>query len=129
MTIEICSRQRAIAEGRLKYYTGVPCKNGHLSQRYVLGYFCIACISGRSEIVKNERDRNRTKPIPTEHLPVANYPEYYTRMEFAVNADIREVVKDFVDFANHWSESDLEPNQLALVIKYMEALKKAEQFR
>lgn len=41
------SRKEAMAAGVDRYFTGRPCKNGHLSERYVLGT-CIACDRERS---------------------------------------------------------------------------------
>lgn len=40
---EIISRKEAIARGLNKYFTGKPCINGHVSERYVRGYQCIKC--------------------------------------------------------------------------------------
>lgn len=43
--MEIISRQEAIRLGRNKYFTGRPCKNGHVAERYVQGCICRDCIS------------------------------------------------------------------------------------
>lgn len=39
---DIISRKQAKALGLKRYYTGVPCKNGHLAERYVGGH-CVEC--------------------------------------------------------------------------------------
>lgn len=41
--MEILSRQQAIAKGLKYYYTGEPCKHGHLSKRVVRNYGCYQC--------------------------------------------------------------------------------------
>lgn len=40
--VQIVSKADAIAAGSTKYYTGVPCKYGHLAERYVFGG-CVEC--------------------------------------------------------------------------------------
>jgi hypothetical protein len=41
---EISTRKEAIEQGRPKYYTGKPCKNGHYSQRYSVSGACLQCV-------------------------------------------------------------------------------------
>lgn len=50
------TRQQAIANGEQKFYTGKPCKRGHLSPRNTLMGYCIAC---RNESQKAERAKTR----------------------------------------------------------------------
>lgn len=42
--MEIIERQAAMRKDLTKFYTGRPCKNGHLSYRYVKSGGCAACI-------------------------------------------------------------------------------------
>jgi hypothetical protein len=37
------TRKAAILSGESWYYTGKPCKNGHLSRRYTLNGICEEC--------------------------------------------------------------------------------------
>lgn len=37
------TRQEARQQGAPRYFTGVPCKNGHLSERYTKHAKCVAC--------------------------------------------------------------------------------------
>lgn len=39
----VISREEAARTGSKRYYTGVPCKKGHLSQRWVCNTQCLAC--------------------------------------------------------------------------------------
>ena len=57
--MEIISREQAISTGSKKYFTGIPCKNGHISERYVTGYFCVMCLRGKPESIYT--DSNRTE--------------------------------------------------------------------
>jgi hypothetical protein len=43
--MEIITRKMAAANGDRKYYTGVPCKSGHLAERYTKSGTCAACIA------------------------------------------------------------------------------------
>lgn len=44
----IKDRQRAILEGRKRYFTGKPCSRGHVSERYVKGHMCVECAADKS---------------------------------------------------------------------------------
>lgn len=50
--MEIITRSEAVSKGFKKYFTGVPCKNGHISQRYTVSTLCLAC---NAEAQKNQR--------------------------------------------------------------------------
>lgn len=41
---ELISRDDAAAAGLLRYFTGVPCKRGHIAQRYVSTSSCMQCL-------------------------------------------------------------------------------------
>ena len=41
---EIISRKEAKSRGLKKYFTGKPCKHGHIAERYVDGGGCKDCI-------------------------------------------------------------------------------------
>lgn len=46
-TMEIITRQEAIDAGLKKYFTGNPCKRGHVSERYVSSAGCCECDAAR----------------------------------------------------------------------------------
>tara|TARA_R110001583_G_scaffold169768_1_gene322850 strand:- start:254800 stop:255279 length:480 start_codon:yes stop_codon:yes gene_type:complete len=41
--MEVISREEAKAQGLRRYFTGEPCRQGHLSERYVIGKRCVEC--------------------------------------------------------------------------------------
>ena len=43
------TRKQAMAQGLKHYFTGVPCKNGHISQRTTSDYTCVACNQANTE--------------------------------------------------------------------------------
>ena len=38
----------AKAQGLKRYYTGKPCKHGHMDERYVSAHACVTCIDERA---------------------------------------------------------------------------------
>lgn len=46
--MELCSRDDAIARGLKRYYTGLPCSRGHVTERFVKGYLCYGCSDERA---------------------------------------------------------------------------------
>lgn len=42
---QLISRQAAYAAGLRRFYTGQPCRKGHIAERYVSTGGCIACLS------------------------------------------------------------------------------------
>lgn len=55
----ILSREEAKASGRTRYFDGVPCKNGHVCERYTLKGQCVECVSSanRTYCLKNPQKR------------------------------------------------------------------------
>lgn len=56
--IKIISRQDAISGGQTRYFTGKPCKYGHVAERMVSTRACLEC--------KSEREKRRSKRVLTE---------------------------------------------------------------
>lgn len=61
---EIISRAEAKAKGLKRYFTGKPCKHGHVSERYIGGKFCIQCEKVRDN---NESTNKRKKSYQKEY--------------------------------------------------------------
>lgn len=53
--MEIISRKEALARGMNKFFTGKPCKNGHIEPRRIHNSVCMGCIrvAGRKWYAKN----------------------------------------------------------------------------
>ncbi len=45
MNSEIISRREAQANGLKRFFTGIPCKYGHVAERSVAGQYCVKCNS------------------------------------------------------------------------------------
>ncbi len=46
------ARQKALQEKAKKYFTGLPCKHGHISERFTKNRSCVACYE---EFLKRKR--------------------------------------------------------------------------
>lgn len=66
---ELISRREAKSRALLRYFTGKPCKQGHLTERYVSSTRCIRCVA----------DRNARPDVKA--LVVAASAAYYAREE------------------------------------------------
>lgn len=49
--MEIISRKEAKAKGLVRYFTGVPCTNGHIAERYTKKSMCTVCKLERNRAV------------------------------------------------------------------------------
>jgi hypothetical protein len=54
------NREQAMALGLKRYFTGKPCKHGHIAERYVSSGMCLEC--SRAQVAKwNAAHRERVK--------------------------------------------------------------------
>ena len=68
---EKMKRRQAQELGLKKYFTGKPCKNGHLSERYI-GGVCISCVDERNNTNKDKFNECRMiKKICKSYVPPA----------------------------------------------------------
>ena len=72
--MEIVTFEDAKARGLGRYFTGKPCKRGHVCDRYVSSYHCVEC--------GNDRDKEWKKNNPEKRNAVQR--EYAQRNEAAV---------------------------------------------
>lgn len=61
MADAIISRDEALAQGLLRYFTGEPCKHGHVAERYVKNRACLEC-NHITQINKPRKQRKRADP-------------------------------------------------------------------
>jgi hypothetical protein len=52
--MDLVTRKQAIENGESRYFTGKPCKRGHISERYVNNSSCLSC-AGAGEGVNYHR--------------------------------------------------------------------------
>lgn len=55
--MEISSRKNAILKGHKRYYSGMACKNGHVTERYASNNICVDCLEKKPRVRKgSEKD-------------------------------------------------------------------------
>lgn len=56
--MELITRDEAIARGLKRFFTGKPCKHGHITERFVKGWLCYGCSDARAkQWVSENKDR------------------------------------------------------------------------
>lgn len=60
--MRIIDRDSAIEEGLVRFFTGVPCKHGHTSDRYTLSGGCVTCMALKVER-RHQKIKNRILEI------------------------------------------------------------------
>lgn len=63
---KVISRVKAKEQGLIKFYTGIPCRYGHTSERYVNEGKCVKCLADRNKIRGKKyylENKERLKPI------------------------------------------------------------------
>ena len=85
--MEIISRKEAIARGLRRYFTGKPCKHGHLTMRYTKSTRCIACNKTKNDdwYMKNKDEIRRSYKENRDEINRRGRLSYYkhrkTRLE------------------------------------------------
>lgn len=74
--MEVISRSSAKALGLSRYYTGVPCKNGGVAERYVAGSRCL-CEQCSSQAKATTSAWNRKKYASNSEAILAQHSVYY----------------------------------------------------
>lgn len=100
---QIIRRKDAIAQGLTKYFTGKPCKQGHVCERYVDSGVCKACVYANE---KRFRSANTTLVYARNSEWRRAKPDY-DRQYYSANT---ERVKQY---AKEWKERN--PDQVAIM--------------
>lgn len=62
MSDNLLARDQAEALGLPRYFTGKPCRNGHVAERYVANNDCVACAPAKRQRVSEElREKRNAK--------------------------------------------------------------------
>lgn len=88
----IISRNEAIEKGLVRYFTGELCAKGHLSEKYVAGYRCAACVEEKRNAW---RDANRAR----YNKSINDYCKACSKVDpaFAMALRVRTSVRDAIN--------------------------------
>jgi hypothetical protein len=87
--MDIIARQQAREQKLKRYFTGKPCRNGHLSERYVSTGQCKQCVDNHTA-AKSPEEQERLRGIRRkwERQKIQSEPRYYADRAYArLNAD------------------------------------------
>jgi hypothetical protein len=60
MTQSLVARQEALAAKAPRYFTGLPCRNGHVAERYVASKTCCECANATANRTKAKNQQKYT---------------------------------------------------------------------
>ena len=99
-------RLQAIAKGEKQYFTGKPCKHGHVAPRFVLQNRCAVCKAIHSgTVVRQWHDSNRGKVCKTKKQYKVRHRDKY----LAQKREFYEKNKDvWREYTRQWKDANPE---------------------
>lgn len=76
--MEIISRKEAEERGLDRFFTGVPCRNGHIAERYISSMVCVQC---KKENHRKARERNPERYKELKRVEYQRNREYYREFD------------------------------------------------
>lgn len=68
---ELSTRRQALIAGELTYFTGKPCKNGHIAPRYVSTGGCLECLRERQGVSEAPKPFDLYEPLTKRRYRIA----------------------------------------------------------
>lgn len=92
--MDIKSRKDAMACGDNTYFTGNPCKNGHINYRYVQSGACYDCLRSLNYKGSNESPTAIARQVRLKEMSEAIYKKEADRQEFIETMRIKSKAKE-----------------------------------
>ncbi len=83
--MDIISKKEAMRESLRTYFTGKPCKKGHVYTRYVISGACCICIKGYNRRLRGKIKAYRFDIIDERDVPTAQ--EFVNSLNLARNLE------------------------------------------
>jgi hypothetical protein len=83
---QIVKRKDAILHGKIRYYTGFMCRNGHDCERYASNGTCVECVSPSNRTVKHLSMTHRTVRL-TLRVPIGATDDQVGRLSQWIDAE------------------------------------------
>ena len=71
------TKEQAALQGLTRFYTGVPCKAGHIADRLVSGNYCVECKRINEKNSKNKREYEKQRYIDNRDHILSNVKTRY----------------------------------------------------
>ncbi len=94
LNLESMTRKEAISRGMKKYFTGKPCKNGHLAQRFVQSGTCEECIKNSHAMILLPKQAEIINPERQNMLDQFNEHQLILRQQRERKLSIEEKALD-----------------------------------
>jgi hypothetical protein len=115
----VITRQEAIERGLNKYYTGEPCVNGHIAERYVKNGECVECKKEQQErarikrgiLPRDERNKKRKEAVNRKIEKSKKY------QESILTAEERKILKYARKCLKHLVKSGVWNNTHKIIIR------------
>jgi 5-methylcytosine-specific restriction endonuclease McrA len=108
--MKLISRQKAIEQGLTRYFTGLPCKHGHIAQKQLSNRTCIECLlikkrqwSNLPDVKEKGLERLKNWDNPAKHLArtrkrqaskLQRTPAWLTSENHSLMADYYQMAKE-----------------------------------
>src|SRR5271157_4420282 len=83
----IISRKDAIALGFITYFTGKPCKHGHIAERRVNNGCCVCCVKAYRADNKEIMEEYQKAYRANNKEPIAEYHKAYNKAYYVDNKE------------------------------------------
>lgn len=80
---ELIDRKQAHERGLVRYFTGFPCRKGHVTERYVSNGVCSGCLKAFSKFAPNPYTKQLVAWSPSDkfHVPHTMTPQHFAGLE------------------------------------------------
>ena len=105
--MELLSRKDALSQGLKHYFTGKPCKHGHLSKRFASTGNCVACsqIYGKA-LSTEQKERNKVSQRRSVARRLAQNPRHFAdKALLRLNAKRNEIKERSKDLAAEFKKT------------------------
>lgn len=107
--MELVSYEYAKANGLKRFYTGVSCKHGHVSERQTSNKSCCACL--RAASVKYQKtEKGHKNKIKQDNL-------YYKRHKSKLLDNLKQFRADNPNLVRGWKRKEYQKNKAAYVAR------------
>jgi hypothetical protein len=72
---QVISRKEALSKGLKKYFTGKPCKRGHVAERWYWGHCCTCWKEDQADLFQRTKERDKEKRLRNVRDWEAKNPE------------------------------------------------------
>ncbi len=114
---QIITRKEAIARGIQKYFTGVPCKNGHIVERYTVTSSCTQCLCSYQKKLRTRLNCAK-----------AHEAWGYVNLDTKINPIDLSLMRDVADLLNE-SRNTGDLTNIEVISRFIHSMKLAKEFK